>query len=52
MTTFYPFIHNQKKKEQVEQEFLYIELINPHQEQKQQETKENDSPRVIVIDIL
>lgn len=52
METFYPFIHEKKdkKKEQSEPIPLYIELVPPVPEKKEN-SPEKEEPGVIVIDL-
>lgn len=47
MNDFYPFIHEPKKKKEIEFEPLYIELIEPPLE-KQPEKENNDSNIIII----
>jgi len=49
MDTFYPFIH--KKKEKAEPAPLYVELVPPVPEKKE-EPSEEDEPGVIIIELF
>lgn len=50
MNIFYPFIH--KKKETIEPAPLYVELILPIPENKEEYSEEKDEPGVIIIEIF
>jgi hypothetical protein len=52
MDAFYPFIHEKdKKKEKYEPIPLYIELVPPGPEKKE-DSSEKEEPGVIVIELL
>lgn len=50
MNTFYPFIH--KKKEKAEPVPMYVELIPPVPEMKEDPSEEKDEPGVIIIELF
>jgi hypothetical protein len=47
---FYPFIHNPKKKDELEPQPLYIE-VGPIPE-KEEKPKEDEQPGVIIIELF
>lgn len=50
MDTFFPFIHEIKKKKQEELQPLHIELEPPPPQHKQKDDEE-ETPRVIIIEL-
>lgn len=50
MDIFYPFIH--KKKENNEPAPLYVELVLPMPEEKEDPYEEKDEPGVIIIELF
>jgi len=50
MDEFFPFIHQPKRKKENEPQPLYVELYPPMPE-KHQENKEEETERVIIIEL-
>lgn len=52
MNEFFPFIHKiEKKKKHEELQPLYIELEPPPLERKQKNSEDEETPRVIIIEL-
>lgn len=50
MKNFYPFLY--KKKEKKEPAPLYVELVPPTPERKEDPSEEKEEPGIIIIELL